>query len=129
MDIRRTRTCERCKSVVPLERIRLVPKNNDQNILICDNCMTDLKSTPNSKITNSQSRIYMDAPKEKISNQSRFGTSSQRIIPLPAPDYSKYTCTKCSYVFRVDRVKAGITYGVKCPYCGRSDKLRLYKEE
>jgi len=73
----------------------------------------------------------MDQPKVKVSNngQSRFGTSSQRIVPLPAPDYSKYTCTKCSYVFRVDRVKAGITYGVKCPYCGRSDKLRLYKEE
>ena len=130
MDIRRTRTCERCKSVVTLDKVRLVPKGNDQNILVCDICMDEMKRSPDSRITNSQSRVYMDQPRSKISNtgQSRFSSSSQRIVPLPAPEYSKYVCTKCNYVFRVDRVKAGITYGVKCPYCGRNDKLRLYKE-
>ena len=135
MDMRRTRTCERCKTAVPLDQVRIVPKNNDVNLLVCDNCMTEIKrATPDGRIMGAQSRIYapIDSFKPKITNAPKDNpfkpsASSQRISPLPAPDYAQYTCTKCNYVFKVDRSKAGITYGVKCPYCGRMDKLRLYR--
>lgn len=131
MDIRRTRTCERCRAVVTLDKVRLVPKNDDVNIVVCDACCEELKKTSQSKITNAQSRLYTEQPKTKITNnsalQQRYTWSSQRIAPLPAPDYTAYSCTNCNYDFRVDRAKAGLTYGVKCPYCGRQDKLKLQK--
>lgn len=134
MDLRRTRTCERCKNVVPLEQVRLVPKNNEVNLLVCDNCMNEIKKAAvDGRIASAQSRIYapIDSFKPRVTNVPRESPfkaiSSQRISPLPPPDYANYTCTKCNYVFKVDRSKAGITYGVKCPYCGRTDKLRLYR--
>ncbi|MBI4980090.1 hypothetical protein HZC30_00865 [Candidatus Woesearchaeota archaeon] len=134
MDLRRTRTCERCKTAVPLDQVRIVPKNNETNLLVCDNCMSEIKkATADGRIAGAQSRIYapIDSFKPRVTNvpqDSPFrAMSSQRISPLPPPDYAKYTCTKCNYVFKVDRSKAGITYGVKCPYCGRVDKLRLYR--
>ncbi|MBI4983486.1 hypothetical protein HZC32_02480 [Candidatus Woesearchaeota archaeon] len=132
MDIRRTRTCERCKNVVPLDKVRLVPKNNEVNLLVCDTCMEELKKVPlTSRITNAQSRLYGEPPRVRITNVAanppKYTWTSQRVAPLPTPEYAQYICTHCDYVFRVDRAKAGITYGVKCPYCGRPDKLRLHK--
>jgi len=133
MDIRRTRTCERCRNVVPLEKVRLVPKNNELNMLVCDACVEEMRTSPLSKITNSQSRYVAEQPKVKVANsssptQAKYSWSSQKIAPLPTPDYGRYVCTHCNYVFRLDRVKAGLTYGAKCPYCGRSDKIRMKRD-
>ncbi len=133
MDIRRTRTCERCRNVVPLEKVRLVPKNNDSNMLVCDACVQELKNAPQSKITNAQSRYVSDQPKGKVVNaaptmtQTKYTWTSQRVSALPTPDYASYTCAHCNYAFRLDRAKAGLTYGAKCPYCGRTDKIKLKK--
>ncbi len=140
MDIRRTRTCERCKNAVSVDKVKIIPKTKDVTMLVCDACCEEIRSTPQARITEGQSRIYAELPKTKITNvpgSTPFKSApttifrpsnNNRTVPLPTPDYAKYTCVKCNYVFRVDRVKAGVTYGVKCPYCGRSDKLKLYRQ-
>lgn len=38
-----------------------------------------------------------------------------------APERVPYICDRCKYSFRF---KADGTYNLKCPYCGKSDKIR-----
>ena len=102
MDIRKTRTCERCRTVTPLDKVRLFPKDKDINLLVCDKCCEELKEAAK--------------PKTSIINS--------RIAPLPHPEYASYRCMRCDYAFRVDRAKAGITHNLHCPYCGHSDRLK-----
>jgi DNA-directed RNA polymerase subunit RPC12/RpoP len=133
MDIRRTRTCERCRNVVPLEKVRLVPKNNEVNMLVCDACVQELRNAPQSRITNAQSRYVSSTPTKVVNaappmTQKKYSWSSQRVGALPTPDYATYSCAHCNYTFRLDRAKAGLTYGAKCPYCGRTDKIKLKRD-
>jgi len=99
MDIRRSKTCERCKTVVPMEKVRLFPKPDGRNQLVCEPCSLELKKPP---------------AKLKVAN-------------LPPPDYVTYHCAHCDYSFRVDRAKADVTYNLHCPYCGRKDRLQAAK--
>lgn len=103
MDIRKTRTCERCKSVVPLDQVRLYPKDETKNLLVCGNCCLELKKATAGEI----------------------GTSK---LTMPnSPSYLGYFCTRCNYNFRADRSKAGLTYNLHCPYCGKTDRLEKKK--
>ncbi len=103
MDIRKTRTCERCKNVVPLEQVRLYPKDESRNLLVCDNCCGELKKATAGEIA-----------------------ASKLKVPEPA-SYTGYFCTRCNYQFRADRSKAGLTYNLHCPYCGKADRLERKK--
>lgn len=98
MDIRKTRTCEHCKAVVLLDKVRLFPKDKDKNLLLCDNCCDNFKKSA--------------------------AAPSSRVSSLPKPEYVNYACTRCVYTFRLDTSKAGITYNVHCPYCGKNDRLQ-----
>ncbi|MBI2669257.1 hypothetical protein HYX14_05430 [Candidatus Woesearchaeota archaeon] len=100
MDIRKTRTCERCKVVVPLPQVRLFPKDISTNILVCENCCEDLKRATKAP-----------ALQSKVKN-------------LPQAEYKSFSCSRCDYDFRIDKAKAGITHNIMCPYCGQSDRLR-----
>ena len=99
MDIRKTRTCERCKSVVPLDKVRLFAKDSNTSILICASCDEEFKTR---------------------SLPASLGT---RITPLPKADYLEYNCDRCRYAFRADKFKADVIYNLHCPYCGKTDKL------
>lgn len=99
MDIRRVRTCERCKAVVPLERVRLYPKGKDVNVLVCDTCCNELKQT-----------VKQGPPKALIKN-------------IPPAQPKLYRCNRCNYSFRVDQVKVGLLHRLACPYCGKDDRL------
>lgn len=96
MDIRKTRTCERCRATVPLEKVRFHPKDRGGMMVVCEGCSEELRK-----------------PKLPASKVSK----------LPAPEYATYTCTQCRYTFRADKSKIGITYNLHCPYCGKTDKL------
>lgn len=101
MDIRRVRTCEQCKTVVPLEKVRLYPKEKGKegNRLLCVTCCDALKQT-----------IKQGPPKAPIKNIS--------------PAQPKiYRCNRCNYSFRVDLAKVGILHRLSCPYCGKDDRL------
>ena len=99
MDIRKTRTCERCKSVVPLDQVRLYPKDQNRNLLVCGGCCAELKKATAGEIAES------------------------KVKTLSPPNFLGYFCSRCNYNFRADRSKAGITYNLCCPYCGKNDRL------
>src|SRR3989338_9599428 len=101
VDIRKTRTCEKCDSVVVLDKVRLVPKNKETNLLVCDKCCDELK--------------------KMAARETKFDS---KVEPLLPPQLSKYLCRRCDYSFKVDINKAGLTYNLHCPYCGKADQLQ-----
>jgi len=104
MDIRKTRTCEKCKSVITLDKVRLMPKDKENNWLVCDNCCKTLKE--NSVKTKPEHRIITNQFQEK------------KIL----------SCARCNYTFKIDTIKAGTIHRVFCPYCGRADKIENYNK-
>ncbi len=103
LDIRRTRTCEKCRAVVTLDKVRLFPKSKDKSLLVCDKCVEELK----------QNR---GLEKQPITN-------TPKNPGMPTPEYASYFCGRCNYSFRVDKVKAGVLHNLLCPYCGKADRL------
>lgn len=99
MDIRRTRTCERCKATVPLSKVMLFSKDENKNIVVCDKCGEELKR--------------------------KMPVLGTKISKLPHPKFVTYSCLRCKYSFRADDSKIGVTYNLHCPYCGKPDKLQL----
>ncbi|MEK6809780.1 MAG: hypothetical protein AABY40_03835 [Nanoarchaeota archaeon] len=102
MDIRKTRTCERCKGVVLLDQVRLYPKSDNKNFLVCMNCCEELK-------------------KASAGNIPTTDLKAKNLIPSALV---KYNCTRCNYNFRADNSRAGLTYNLQCPYCGKTDRLQ-----
>ncbi len=102
MDIRKTRTCERCKNVVPLDQVRLYPKDENKNLLLCDPCCTEVK----------------------LKSSGNLATSVKGLAPS---EFINYLCTRCNYRFKADKSRAGVTYNLNCPYCGKNDKLEKRK--
>lgn len=94
-NIQGTRTCERCKTATPLNKVKLFPKDKETNLLVCEKCHQEL----------SRPRLV------------------SRTKPLPQAEYAKYFCTRCKYPFRADSLKVDVIYNLKCPYCGKDDKL------
>ena len=157
-DIRKTRTCEKCKTVVLLDKVRLYPKDSETNLLVCESCCESLKAGirpdlpgKNKTIINSPrasaltsvsqssiakmkaepaSEIYIGSQSSsKMKIDHKKNISDRTISQLPSPDYSQYRCIRCNYFFKVDRSKVGITTNMSCPYCGRADKIERAKSE
>ncbi len=103
MDIRKTRTCERCKNVVPLDQVRLYPKDENTNLLLCESCCNEVK----------------------LKASGNLATSKMR--SLAPSEYVNFLCTRCNYRFKADRSRADVTYNLHCPYCGKNDKLEKKK--
>ena len=101
MDIRRTRTCQKCKAVIPLDRVRLMPKDKDNNLLLCDKCAEEFKKSSLEKV-------------KSIPTKTK---------PLPRANYKGYFCDRCKYNFKVDDSKVGVTTRLFCPFCGKADRL------
>lgn len=101
IDIRRTRTCEKCKAVIPLDKVKLFPKNKEKNInmVVCVACCEQLKKTENQGL-----------PTTPVKN-----------VPQSKPKI--FRCTRCNYTFRVDMAKIGVLHNLACPYCGKADRL------
>ena len=102
MDIRKTRTCERCKAVVPLDQVRLYPKDQNKNLLVCEPCCGELK-------------------------KATAGEIVSKTKSLSAPSFIGYFCNRCNYNFRADKYKADIIHNLNCPYCGKNDRLETRK--
>ncbi|PIZ50915.1 hypothetical protein COY27_05530 [Candidatus Woesearchaeota archaeon CG_4_10_14_0_2_um_filter_33_13] len=106
MDIRKTRTCEKCKAVVTLDKVRLVPKDKDTNSLVCEDCCNAIKNkTAKTPITNTQ-------PVKNTLGEVKL-----------------LSCSRCNYSFRIDTIKAGTLHKVFCPYCGKADRLENYSSK
>ncbi|HLD72007.1 MAG TPA: hypothetical protein VJA23_00325 [Candidatus Nanoarchaeia archaeon] len=188
-DMRKTRTCEKCKAAVPLNQVRLFPKSADQNLMVCGRCCQELMNRTSSLDNSGPVRNtprYKSKPEPKIeikpapvinrpvmavvaasekANVPRWAAkkvelkqpehtpavskvidvkerpypvikstpyqpnparnvSRHTINPLPDPEYAKYKCMRCNYNFKADIAKAGLTYNLVCPNCGRAEKIQ-----
>ena len=133
-DIRKTRTCEKCKTVVPLDKVRLYPKSQDKNILLCENCCQSMKEVK-SNLLEGKSKAVVNTPRAspltdlsqksvpKMKFDPKKNVSQRTIGSLPAPEYLRYRCTRCNYLFKVDNSKIGVTTNLHCPYCGKADRI------
>lgn len=92
----KTRACQKCKISVPLSQLRLYPKDNTSTWLVCEKCSQELS-------------------KPKLASQTK---------PLPPAEYVWYACTRCKYNFKADAAKIGSFFNLKCPYCGKTDRLQ-----
>jgi len=99
-DIRRTKICDNCKIVLPLDKVRLFPKDETRNFVLCEPCCTTMKNRAVAK------------PK-----------FSQKTAVVPSTDYVNYVCLRCKYNFRADSSKFGVTCNLACPYCGKTDQI------
>lgn len=98
MDIRRSRTCERCKNSIPLSQVRLYPKGQESNVLVCEDCCNKLKLN------------VKEQDKKPIRNSLK--------------DMVYMNCIRCKYNFKIDKMKAGVIHKIVCPYCGKNDKIK-----
>lgn len=134
-DIRKTRTCEKCKAVVALDKVRLYPKNSEVNLLLCQPCCEEMKNMAKSRIPGGMPKVLSNQPKAspltdvsqgrtpEMSFDHKKNVFNRKIDTLPSPDYLKYRCIRCNYFFKIDTSKVGITCNLCCPYCGKADKV------
>lgn len=124
---RNTRTCERCKASVPVEKVKLYPRNNESNWLVCEVCCDALKNRVKSSVTNTyQKSVLQSEHKDPIKNilpnkdvKKKTEANSEASNPNLKPSF----CTRCNYAFKIDQSRAGVVYNISCPYCGKSDRL------
>ncbi|HLD00393.1 MAG TPA: hypothetical protein VJC39_01480 [Candidatus Nanoarchaeia archaeon] len=140
METTRTRTCERCTIQVPLDKVKLIPKNNDQNMLVCVECGDYLRQASMSKITNDYKppikNVYKFKEQKTILNtpvEKQAALDQDNLDQDPTPNPNKVikllSCIRCNYDFKVNRDKAGRLHKVVCPYCGKADKITPSKNK
>ncbi|MBU0456882.1 MAG: hypothetical protein ABH824_04915 [Nanoarchaeota archaeon] len=136
---RGTRTCEKCSTVVPLEKVKLYPRDNEKNWLVCETCCEKLKSGVREpgKVNLLKREPIRNAfkPKETISLSSAQKVNTPTNFTKPVvkenlklketanPQYKSMFCSRCKYNFKIDLQKAGILHSIYCPYCGKNDQL------
>ncbi|MBS3117084.1 hypothetical protein J4421_05820 [Candidatus Woesearchaeota archaeon] len=114
-DIRKTRTCERCKAQVPLANVRLFARDAEKNWLLCEACCDILKNKGDSNYFKKNPIKNVYKPKEQIQNIPKQVPLTQKSIK------SSRICLRCKYTFDIS--DSGATR-IRCPYCGRDDKLK-----
>jgi len=126
-DIRRTRTCEKCKAIIPFDRVRLFPKNPEKpgvNMVVCDVCCEQLKKGFKGNLStlsvSKDGTISVKKPNISAAPEAPKPVAKPARVVSDNPDATHYLCTRCNYKFRFD--DDGVT-SLRCPYCGKPDKL------
>jgi len=118
MEVRRSRTCEKCKNTVPLDRVRLYPRDNERNWLLCDNCCEALRSKGDEKVSNKVKPITNELTAKNLK------AAKEPLSSKGAPEGKEQMfCARCKYSFYIDPAKAMVARIYNCPYCGKSDKI------
>ncbi len=153
VDIRKIRTCERCKADVPLAKVKLYAQNENKNMVLCEPCCDILKSKPSSQIANNSQKI-LNIPKTPVkatSNASvpKITNAPPRTAPAAAPKVyqprgilrnnfnsgsaQKADESKISNKPKMHCARCEYEFNlaepkpgtkVGCPYCGKSDRLQ-----
>ncbi len=69
MEVLKTRTCERCKAQVPLNRVRLFPKDADRNWMVCENCCEVLRNMNMTQVGRTMPAIDKKEPVRNVFQQ------------------------------------------------------------
>ena len=129
-DIRRTRTCERCKKAIPLDQVRYYPKGRDVYMLVCESCREDLKNISKGDLKNLNTRaepalMKPKTPKILDSVPAPEQRTTLKTVASSSDGLQKtmYNCSRCDYNFKVDEYSLRSSKA-QCPYCGKSDKTK-----
>ncbi len=128
MDIRKSRTCEKCGISSPLDKVKLFPKDKESNWLVCEECCeklriaaeklkTGVEGHRNIPIMKREPIRNVVKPKEEIKAKSAQEEKKSEL------DHLVVFCARCKYKFKIDVQKAGVCYRVFCPFCGKDDRL------
>ena len=119
IEIRKTRTCEKCSTQVPLDKIRLFPRDSTANWLVCESCCEKLKEK------NTTTRVFNTPQvKEPVRNVYNPQQAESRVVKQKTdPSFDTKHCNRCNYYFKVDNKGAINLKKIVCPYCGRNDRL------
>lgn len=93
-------TCYRCRRPTPFDDIKYILRG-EYKVALCDRCREQSEAQQKS------------APARKASSRHEVTPQSKRI---------PYMCSRCNYKFRFD---AQGQAPLRCPYCGKPDKLTL----
>lgn len=123
-DILKTRTCERCKSQVPLAKVRLYAQSETKNLLLCEGCCDILKKK-GSVLSDGQKVIKnVYQPRDVVKNQPP-NVSHPEIKPeAKVVNRPQMSCVRCDYKFTINESQSGASSQLSCPYCGKSDRLQ-----
>lgn len=136
VDIRKTRTCEKCNAQVPLDKVKLYPKTNDKTMMVCEACLDRLKNAAKTTFSNVPKHLQeplRNTPKAMMGNNPTPAAPVKKVLiknvlqqkkaePL-AEGYRSINCIRCNYTFKIDKDRANVYFKLVCPYCGKDDKL------
>jgi len=121
MEIRKTRTCEKCNVQVPLGKVKFYPRDDSRNWLLCEACAEKMKTN---RMKQSAALAPQPAPKkEMIKNVVQPKAQSKNIIVSTDPSYDTKYCNRCHYQFQIDLDSKNRVKKMVCPYCGKDDRL------
>ncbi len=117
MLLSKTRKCEQCTIVTPLENLKLFPTKDGKGYrFLCRECGAQFKKRAS---LNAGSTSAKEA--SPTATKTRPAKEQQKDLPK-----EQLVCIRCNYKFKADLDKAGVSYNLVCPYCGRKDQLRPY---
>ncbi len=134
VDIRKTRTCEKCTMQVPLDKVKLYPRG-DKTMIVCEACLDRLKNAAKTTLSNVPKHLQeplRNTPKALMGNNPTPAVMKAPIKnvlqPKPAgkalaESYRAVKCIRCNYSFKVDKDRVNVYFKLVCPYCGKDDKL------
>jgi len=122
MEIRKTRTCEKCNVQVPLGKVRFYPRDETRNWLLCEACAEKMKV---SKIKQTTAFAAPAIPQkiEIVRNIVQPKAQNKNIIASTDPSYDTKYCNRCHYQFQIDLDSKNRVKKMVCPYCGKDDRL------
>lgn len=138
VDIRKTRTCEKCNIQVPLDKVKLYPKANDKTMMLCESCLDRLKNaakTTFSNVPKSMLGPLHNTPKTLMGNNPTPSVQKSAVKNViqakktsAVPEgYLSVNCNRCNYNFKIDKDRANVYFKLVCPYCGKDDRLNPKK--
>ena len=125
-DIRKVRTCERCKVQVPLANVRLYARDAEHNMLLCEPCCDTFKKKKLEFSFNSQKTVVRNVyqPKEMIRNQPAIKITEPKLEASKVINRPMMKCSRCDYTFTMAEQKSGSLPTLSCPYCSKADRLQ-----
>ncbi len=137
VDIRKTRTCEKCSAQIPLDKVKLYPGNNERTLIVCERCLDRLKNAAKTTLSNAPKSVpspVHNTPRAMMGNNPVPAVPVKKVpvknvlqpkkVETTLPEsYRSIKCTRCNYTFKVDKDRVNVYFKLVCPYCGKDDKL------
>src|SRR3989338_6206056 len=122
MEIRKTRTCEKCNTQVPLGKVKFYPRDETRNLLLCETCAEKMKVSKSKQIT-ALAAPAITQTKKIVRNIVQPKAQSKNIMASAGPSYDTKYCNRCHYQFQIDLDSKNRVKKMVCPYCGKDDRL------